>query len=116
MLDSISGPAGGGSARGAGGDVWRSLSAQAPLLRSTATVPHNEGQLKLAADWLQNVLEANDLKAEKVPAWAAFELGLVRAKQRDRRAANEAWRKAIATHDHEYAPRAACFMAVGYQQ
>src|SRR5438105_12586687 len=116
MLDSLSGAAGGDPAQAPGGDAWSSLSAQEPLLRATGTLPHQEGQLRLAADWLQHVLEANDLKAEKVPAWAAFELGLVRAKQRDRRAANEAWRKAMATNDHEYAPRAACFMAVGYQQ
>ena len=116
MLDSLSGTAGGGSAQGGDGDPWSSLSAREPLLRVNGNIPQHEGQLRLAADWLQHVLEANDLKAEKVPAWAAFELGLVRAKQRDRRAANEAWRKAMATNDHEYAPRAACFMAVGYQQ
>src|SRR5438105_2171014 len=116
MLDLLSGASGEGSGRSAGGDAWSSLSAQEPLLRSARTLPQHEGQLRLAADWLQHVLEANDLKAEKVPAWAAFELGLVRAKQRDRRAANEAWRKAMATNDPEYAPRAACFMAVGHQQ
>src|SRR5438105_14341949 len=116
MLDLLSGASGEGSARSAGGDAWSSLSAQEPLLRSARTLPQHEGQLRLAADWLQHVLEANDLKADKVPAWAAFELGLVRAKQRDRRAANEAWRKAMSTNDQEYAPRAACFMAVAYQQ
>jgi tetratricopeptide (TPR) repeat protein len=116
MLDSLSGAASGDGARGNDGDAWPSLSAHAPLLRSGRTLPQDEGQLRLAADWLQHILDANDLKADKVPAWAAFELGLVRAKQRDRKGANEAWRKAMATKDHEYAPRAACFMAVGYQQ
>jgi tetratricopeptide (TPR) repeat protein len=101
--------------RGAGGDVWPSFSAHAPLWRSIENIDQDGDQLKRAADWLQRILEVNDQRAEKVPAWAAFELGLVRAKQRDRAAANSAWRKAMATNDPEYAPRAACFLAVGYQ-
>jgi tetratricopeptide (TPR) repeat protein len=116
MLDLPSEAPSWGSARGAGGEAWPSFSPHAPLLRSARSLPQDEGQLKVAADWLQHVLEANDRKAEKVPAWAAFELGLVRARQRDQRAAFVAWRKAMATNDPEYGPRAACFLAVGYQQ
>jgi tetratricopeptide (TPR) repeat protein len=116
MLDLTPGAAGGGAMRGAEGEVWPSFSAQAPLWRSVGRLDEDGDQLKRAADWLQRILEVNDLRAEKVPAWAAFELGLVRARQHDRKAANDAWRKAMATNDPEYGPRAACFLAVWYQQ
>ena len=116
MLDLPTGAASGGAAGGAGGDAWPSFSADSPLMRSAGGLPHDEGQLKVAAEWLQRILQLNEMKAEKVPAWAAFELGLVRARQRDTSAANAAWRRAMATNDPEYAPRAACFMAVGHQQ
>jgi tetratricopeptide (TPR) repeat protein len=102
--------------RAAGEEAWPLTSSHAPFLRLAEIPEPEDGELEETADGLQQILALDDLKGEKLPAWAAFELGLVRARQRDKVAANAAWRQAMATDDPEYAPRAACFLAVGYQQ
>jgi len=74
---------------------------------------YEAGRLDRAAAALQRALELGESRAQGA---AAFLLGLVRLKQLDREDAYAAWRLAIVTEDPEYAPRAACFLAIGYQQ
>src|ERR1700730_6677611 len=74
---------------------------------------YEAGQLEHAVAGFERALE---LQVSKAQGAAAVGRGLVRLKQVRREGAYAAWRLAIATEDPEYAPRAACFLAVGYQQ
>lgn len=70
---------------------------------------YRAGRLAAAAAEFQHALDAHDPASRGA---AAFGLGLMHIQMGDRARAFAAWRQAIATEDPEYAPRAACFMAV----
>ncbi|HEX4215820.1 MAG TPA: hypothetical protein VIA06_21080 [Candidatus Dormibacteraeota bacterium] len=70
---------------------------------------YRAGRLEAAALAYQRAFDLQDPGSKGA---AAFGLGLMRLLQGDRRRALLAWRQAMATHDPEFAPRAACFIAV----
>ena len=70
---------------------------------------YEAGRLESAANAFYRAIELQDLESQGP---AVFGLGRVRLRQGDRGGAYAAWRLAIATRDPEYAPRAACFMAM----
>src|SRR5215467_11325795 len=105
----------GGPVWRADGDVWSRWSLEASLARYTETLEPTE--LDVAAEGMQRILDLERQREETtLPAWAAFELGMLRAKQNQRGPAGAAWRQAMGTGDPEYAPRAACCLAVICQQ
>jgi hypothetical protein len=107
--------AGGGPVWPADGGVWGLWSLEASLARCTDGL--EPAKLDVAAEGMQHILDLELRRGETMlPAWAAFELGRVRAKQNQRGPAVAAWRQAMDTGDPEYGPRAACCLAVICQQ
>lgn len=70
---------------------------------------YRAGRLESAAQAYQLALDEEDPVNTGA---AAFGLGLMRFLQGDSARALAAWRLAMATRDPEFAPRAACFIAV----
>lgn len=100
-------------------DVARGLvplrSLEASLARWSET--RDAGKLEVAAEGMQHILRLERRRGKTgLPAWAAFELGLVRAKQNEMEKAAAAWGHAMGTGDREFGPRAACFLAILRQQ
>ena len=100
------------------GDLWDPAKGLDPLGSLEATLARwsesrDAGTLEVAAEGMQHILRLERQRGKTgLPAWAAFELGLVRAKQNEMEQAATAWGHAMATGDREFGPRAACFLAI----